>query len=233
MISGERFSYHGECDLVYMSCPSFYSNFGLDIHIRTKIVEQYSFIQGIALKYGETHFEMDASDTFHVSGKTYEKTPPEEFAGYPIAKVDYDGWCGDKCANARIWVINFGNGTWIEFANWAGFLHIKLSGNFDGCTGMMGRVEEVGKFARNGTVLENSNDFGAEWRVRASDPALFYNANYDQCSLPKNTFRRADAAVRQMARAGCQHLSGTDRDMCIFDVEQTGNPLMAYSPFYI
>lgn len=233
MISGERFSYHGECDLVYMSCPNFYSNSGLDIHIRTKIKKQYSFIQGIALNFGGTHFEMDRSDTFHVSGKTYKKTPPEEFAGYSILKVEHEDRCGDKCANLRSWLIHFDNGTWVELANWGTFLHIELRGNFKGCTGMMGREDEAGKFARNGTVLEDINDFGAEWRVQPSDPALFQYPNNDQCILPKNTFRRVNGAVSQMAIAECQHLSDTDREMCIFDVEQTGNPLMAYSPFYI
>jgi len=234
MISGERFSYHGECDLLFMRCPSYYSNVGLDIHIRTKIQKQYSFIRGIALKFGKSYFEMDARDTFYVN-KTYKKDIPEEFAGYPIGKVDYDDWCGDKCANARIWVIYFDNGTSIELGSWAGFLHIKLNGNFVGCTGLMGREEEAGKFARNGTMLEDINDFGAEWRVQTTDPALFKYPDYDQCILPENTFRRVEvnAAVRNMARAECQHLSGIDREMCEFDVEQTGNPLMAYSPFYL
>jgi len=232
MISGERFSYHGQCDLVYMSCPNFYSDMGMDIHIRTKIKKQYSYIQGIALKFGKNHFEMDASDIFLVNGRTYKKTPPEEFAGYLLKKIDYEDWCGNKCANARIWLIRFDNGTWVELANWAGFLHIQLSGDFGGCTGMMGSVEKVGKLARNGTLIEESNDFGAEWRVQTSDPALFQYPKYDPCILPPKTFRRLSKRESAMALAECQHLSGTNRDTCIFDVEQTGNPLMAYSPLF-
>ena len=146
-------------------------------------------------------------------------------------KLDGDVWCGDKCAKARIWLIRFNNVTWIQLANIAGYLHIRSSGDFDGCTGMMGRTE-VGKFARNGTVLEDTNEFGAEWRVQTSDPALFQHPRYGQCILPQKTFRRVSAQVSQMALTECQHLSGTNRDMCIFDVEQTGNPLMAYSILY-
>lgn len=231
MFDGESITCHGQCDLVLMSCQSRRSGKSLDIHIRTKTNNAFTFIQGIAIKFDGHQFEMDNNDIFHVDGKLYEKNPPADFAGYPINSVESTDWCKDMCEDLLINVISFDD-AWVEFANWGGFLHISTGGYFGNCNGLLGKVKAGGTFGRNGTVLENIDEYVQDWRVIHSDPALFQSPSYDGCTSPEKNFYTVDDSKRQIALKECENLSGPLHEMCVSDVEKTGKPLMAYAPIY-
>ena len=56
----KRYSFHGQCDLVYMHTPDFYHGLGLDLHIRTKVHKFFSYIESTALKIGENILEIQS-----------------------------------------------------------------------------------------------------------------------------------------------------------------------------
>jgi len=231
MFDGESISYQGQCDLVLMSCESRPSGNSVDIHIRTKTEKAYTFIQGMAIKFEGHHFEMDNHDNFYVDGKFYERNPPTEFAGYPINKVESTDWCKDMCDDLSINVISFDD-AWVEFANWGGFLHISTGGNFGNCDGLLGKVEASGTFGRSGIFLENTDEYVQEWRVLNSDPVLFQSPSYGDCSSLEKVSYPVDDSKRQMALNECQYLSGPLHEMCVYDVEKSGKPLMGHAPIY-
>jgi len=237
MWDNEHFSYHGQCDLLLMRSPSFASGLGLEVHVRTKINKHYSFINGLAVKLGNEYFEMEPRDTFYFNGQLYEH-PLNFFAGYPIEKIEVAPWCRDKCENAEIYRILFDDEGHIEMANWAGFLHVEVEGVFGDATGLLGMSGTPGKFGRNGTLLDDVNEYGSEWQVNDNDPILFRTARSPQypesCVLPEMSSRRleTDPATRRIAEDACSNVHKSRRQLCEFDVEATGNKEMAFSPLY-
>ena len=95
------FDYHGECDLVMLSSPTFASGSGLSVHIRTTRVDgrvlSYSYISGAAVGIGNNILEVQQDGTLFVNGKRYVAVHtgdtnvsnvflPGEFATYPLTK---------------------------------------------------------------------------------------------------------------------------------------------------
>jgi len=239
--NGEHFSYHGECDLVLVSSDGFASGAGLDIHIRTRIKKFYSYIRVVSMRIGNATLEMEFKDSFHINRVFMDH--PSEFAGYPISKVGNATWCGQKCSDARIYRISFHSDKhveeFVELAYLAGFLHVQVNGrNFEDSTGLLGNRRDLGKVGRNGTLIEDPNEYGQDWQVLGSDPELFRKSRYPQhphkCILPKVSSRRIQVSesTRRMAESACSGLSGELLEMCIFDVQATGDERLALSPFY-
>jgi len=239
--NGEHFSYHGECDLVLVSSNGFASGAGLDIHIRTRIKKFYSYIRVVSMRIGNATLEMEFKDSFHINRVFMDH--PSEFAGYPISKVGNATWCGQKCSDARIYRISFHSDKhveeFVELAYLAGFLHVQVNGrNFEDSTGLLGNRRDLGKVGRNGTLIEDPNEYGQDWQVLGSDPELFRKSRYPQhphkCILPKVSSRRIQVSesTRRMAESACSGLSGELLEMCIFDVQATGDERLALSPFY-
>lgn len=233
--TGQHFSYHGECDLVLYSSPHF-ARKGLDIHIRTTIRREYSFIQGLVMKFGDDYFEIAGKGKYYHNGHAYQEPLPT-FAEYPIVKLDNATWCGDVCAEAKIYEVRFGDYGSIELALKGGFVHVEAHiSQFPNATGLLEKFNEDGMKSRNGTLLEDVNEYGQEWQVKESDPLLFREPRYpqypDRCILPQKFSRRVDSLSRRIAQESCSHLSGPRYDMCVFDVEVTGDETMAYSPMF-
>jgi len=238
MWSGKHFSYHGECDLVLMSSSDFVFGVGLDIHIRTEIKEHFSFIKAVALKLGNHKFEMDAHQKYFYDGKPHD-VPPPTFNGHPIMRMKNATWCSPHCSKAIIYQIDLGMNGNVELANWNGFLHIEIHGNnFKEATGLLGRLGQRGNFGRNGTKIEDLHSYGLDWQIRDTDPVLFHDLRYpiypNPCVLPKTTFQRriVKPEITSMAEQVCSHLSDPLFEMCKFDVEATGDKMMARAPMY-
>ena len=68
--TGEKFDYHGECDLVLVDHPEFDNGLGLKLHIRTTRVSYYSYMEEIALQIGDDvlQFTNDV-EKFHINGQ--------------------------------------------------------------------------------------------------------------------------------------------------------------------
>jgi len=244
MWGDQHFSFHGQCDLLVFSNPNFAFGAGLIIQIRTQIKKYYSFINNIALEVRNQSFEIEGNRgqgvNFYLNGKSYAQ-PITKFAGYHVRKVEDATWCKEKCSEAEIYNFDFETLGTVEVGNWGSFLHLRLSlepSSYNASVGLLGTYGEVGFFARDGTILHSANLYGHEWQVLDTEPMLFHETKYpqypEQCIMPKLTARRIiDEETHRMAETVCSHLSGSLFDMCVFDVEATGDERMAISPLYV
>ncbi|CAJ1948989.1 unnamed protein product [Cylindrotheca closterium] len=57
----EHYEFHGQCDLVMMKDEDFADGLGLDLHIRTKIVRYWSYIQSVATRIGNDIIESEGT----------------------------------------------------------------------------------------------------------------------------------------------------------------------------
>ena len=104
---------------------------------------------------------------------------------------------------------------------------------FAGTPGLMGSYPSGHKLARDGvTLMDDSDIFGKEWQVLATEPILFHSLEGPQhpqeCAMPSNSQvskkrRRLGQSVitEEAASLACAHASPEDRDSCIFDVMAT------------
>lgn len=80
---GQQYDYHGECDLVLVSSEKFANGLGLDIHIRTTIRDDWSYISATALRIGEDILEVHSFGKYYLNG--VENAPlPKKFGGFAI-----------------------------------------------------------------------------------------------------------------------------------------------------
>jgi hypothetical protein len=74
---GQHFDFHGECDLVLLHCPAFESGLGLDVHIRTKIRHDMSYISSVALRISSDVLEVESQGVYYLNGVVGTALPAE------------------------------------------------------------------------------------------------------------------------------------------------------------
>jgi len=237
----EHFEYHGQCDIVLAKDPNFANGLGLDVHIRTKLIRFWSYIQSAVIRIG--------SDVLEIQGKpgrleadvhywiNYEyQGELEEFSGFPVTVVPlrtrididlssvYPGQKISLSAFKEFVKISFGNASKEAFGNTVGIL-----GNFT--TGET--------LSRDGvTVLNDFTDLGEEWQVTPADTHLFRLSSFPQfpepCIEPDDPrgdrMRRLgeSSITEEQAEAACAGLKDElDRKDCVYDILATQDMDMA------
>jgi hypothetical protein len=234
--NGDKFDYHGECDLTLIHNPSFAADLGLYIHIRTTRVQYFSYIEEIAIRMGNNTLEFtnDVSN-FKIDGEPVapiQRWVDTKFAGFVVRRdpkaisIRLDSDTG-----AKIDLIQRNNG----------FPAVVLNGGedhelFEGSLGLLGDWATGKRLARDGkTEMYDSEDataFALEWQVRDTDPQLFSTARFPQwptqCTPPKKMMgnRLGLSHMTKQAEEACKHWK-TDMDDCIFDVIATRDVLVA------
>jgi len=229
------FPYHGECDLVLVDNPILSSGKSLKIYVRTKIKSYYSYVASVAIQIDENVLEIQGGkDEVFVNGKGTKQTPTL-FAGYQIKEANTTKWCrSPEHAGSVIKKIYLGDDGKIIVVNCFGFLYVNVQARGLGflySTGLMGKRDKPGKFARNGTILFNNIFFAEEWQVLSTEPKLFHVNRHPQhptqCISPPKQVQRRMGNRRRIANMACSDLSGGARKACIYDIEATGNVGMA------
>ena len=112
---------------------------------------------------------------------------------------------------------------------------------FGQTVGLLGHYRTGARLARDGvTVVEDPNEFGQEWQVRDTDPALFRTIREPQyprkCIMPdpvERTSRRLGGGMSlEEAAIACDHVTEEHHDMCVFDVLSTNDLSIAQSGVY-
>ena len=240
--TGDKFDYHGECDLVLVDNPSFANGLGMRVHIRTTRVKYFSYIEQIALQIGNDVLEFNNDvDNFFINGAVVEATRKyveTTFSGYPVRRDKKAISIRlDEDAKAKIDFIARGNG----------FPAIILDGGsnpaiFQGSLGLLGEWKTGMKLARDGvTDMDISNDataFALEWQVRDTEPMLFQFARFPQypttCVPPAKIMgnRLGMANMRIKAEEACANWKD-DMEDCIFDVIATRSVVVAADGNYM
>jgi len=233
---GYRFSYHGECDLVLVYNQHFSRGSGLRVHIRTKIRQSYSFVQGAAVQIGNEVFEITTKKYF-LNGEVVHDLP-DNFAGYKMEYLNSLNWCAKRnCTDTVIVKLDLDEDGSIHVATYKGFLYVKVRGGeaFQNATGILGSTGVDGQFARDGNQVFDDMLFAEGWQVLDKEPKLFVNNRYpqhpDSCiAPPENTMRRiidASGSLYKIALTACSSAGKADKDFCIFEVIETGDVDMA------
>ena len=111
---------------------------------------------------------------------------------------------------------------------------------FGTSVGLMGSFANGDRLSRNGTIMEDANEFGQEWQVRDTEGNLFQTARAPQYpekiqmpdSAASETRKRrlGEAAIDEEAAtlACAHHSSEAALAMCVYDVMATGDLELAH-----
>lgn len=111
---------------------------------------------------------------------------------------------------------------------------------FGSSGGLMGSFTNGDRIARNGTIMEDANEFGQEWQVLDTERSLFQVARAPQYpekikmpdSVASETRKRrlGEAGIdEEAAELACAHHSDEKAfDMCVYDVVATGDLELAH-----
>jgi len=228
------YDYHGECDLNFVHAPSFAEHLGLDIHIRTKIRDNYSFIESAAIKIGSDVVEISSFGSYLVNGVEGAYVE-EEQAQLGAFKLNHE----QESKKIHHYSVDVGDHK-IRVKTVKDFVsvtldHANIADYFDS-VGMLGRFGTGTLLGRDGKThftLDNINEFGQEWQVLPDDPKLFENSERAPqhpatCRLPHPSAsvnrRLADGAVsEEEAEEACEGWKPGYKDKCVYDVLATND----------
>lgn len=200
---GQKYDYHGECDLVYTKCSNFNHGKGLQLHLRTRHVKpkNWSTISGIALQIDNDVFELTEVGDFYINSK---KNPalPMMLGGHNLSKARHVKTLGNgelKVHDAYKISLVDGSSLKVGFTSWGKakeFLYFKFNSyhdvdDFSDCVGLSSSYSDNSHkgqgilIGRNGTHykrnLIDTVNFAEEWQVRPdADGKLFKKAEGPQ-----------------------------------------------------
>eukprot|EP00977_Amphora_coffeiformis_P021080 scaffold8828_cov204-Amphora_coffeaeformis.AAC.1 len=228
----KRYSFHGECDLVFLHADAFHGH-GLDIHLRTTLVEEmYSFIEAAAVRVGGTivefHMEKILVDGLEYS---YDMLPLSFSSGNHNYKIE-----PAKEGKGRIANLVLNNDSYVSIKFTKQFMTVNLSGSpvdFGSSQGLLGEYSTGKLLGRQGQLFTDTDEFGLEWQVQ-KDEALFADSRqpqlpYERCHMPsQSAARRSRRRLRsaqhtelyEQASNACN--GAVDYDLCMHDVVATG-----------
>merc|ERR1711935_833025 len=149
----EHFEYHGQCDLVMVSKKDFANSLGIDIHIRTKIVRFWSYIQRAAIRIGNDILEVEGSIdmTKVIYWINYEYMGElTDLGGFPVT-------VNENTDRYTIDLDKLYPGQQIQIKTFKEFVGVKVIGgtedSFGGSVGIIGDFESGNTYARDGSTV--------------------------------------------------------------------------------
>jgi hypothetical protein len=231
---GQHFDYHGECDLVLVHSSTFEAGLGLDVHIRTKLLNDMSYIASAALRIGSDVLEVESQGVYWLNG-VLNADLPDEFSGFAFSHTQPT----DK---QHVFDVYLGGRERIKLKTYKNFVSVLIEQghdeHFSDSVGLMGDFRYGVKLSRDGkSVIADANAFGQEWQVLDTEPTLFQTVRLPQypqkCTMPTHKAtsklrRRLSESSAELlaAEKACSHW-GEGKDDCIFDVLTTGDLEMA------
>jgi len=237
--SGQKYDYHGVCDLVLLSHPGFSDGLGMEIHIRSKKTLEWSYISTAVVHIGSETFEVAGMkdgntrwlNMIEVKEGEWDKNTAQ-IAGYPIK---YE----DLLYTQRQYVIELGNDEFINLKTWKDMVRVDVVPNpqketFGGSLGLMGSYPDGAMLGRDGeTEIAEHDNFGQEWQVLSYEPKVFHVVDGPQhpsrCESPNKSGMRRRLAQSKISRKEAEiactlvDVSKEEFDLCVFDVMAIGD----------
>jgi hypothetical protein len=116
--SGEKYDFHGQCDLVLVRNHDFANGLGIDIHIRTKIHNDWSAVESAAIKIGDEVFEISGRAGHWLNGVA-DSELPALLGGFEVS-------LGKPGPNTRRFVVHLGDGQKIRITTFKEFLSVAI-----------------------------------------------------------------------------------------------------------
>jgi hypothetical protein len=237
---GEHFDFHGECDLVLLQSKEFESGLGLDVHIRTKMRRDMSYISSAVLRIRTDVLEVESQGIYYVNGVA-GAVLPSEFGGFEFLHTQPT----DK---QHVFEVHLGGKERIKVKTYKDFVSVLFEQaelkHFGKSVGLMGAFGTGHMIGRDGkTVIDDANAFGQEWQVLDTEPSLFQTVRFPQhptvCTMPtpvqasqlRRRLSEESEGAELAAEKACEHW-GEGKDDCVFDVLTTGDLDMAVAGTY-
>jgi len=234
--TGDKYDYHGECDLVLIDDPQFNNGQGLKVHIRTTRVKYFSFIEKAAVQIGGDILEFSNDlEGFLINGAKLEanKKHHKTLLGGFVVRRDQKALSIRLGKEAR----KTGHIAKIDLhTRKNGFPAIIIDAGstdiFKGSLGLLGEWGTGRMLARDGKTeftevdVMDAEDFALEWQVRDTEPMLFQESRFPQfpvtCAPAKKIPKTRLGYSKQVeeAQAACSHWK-EDKEDCLFDVLAT------------
>jgi len=242
--NGTWFDYMGQCDLVYLRDSKFEENKSLDIHVRTTVRYDYSYIESAAVRIGDDILEVTSFGEYVLNGVSEVDLNGDaaNVAGFPIYHTQ-------PTEKSHIFDIVIGVRENITLSTFKDLVTVKITeahkSHFGRSEGLIGTFSGA-TVGRDGNVMsvegDGANAFGEEWQVREDEPMLFRSVRAPQypakCVLPtpaqkeSRKLRRAEGISRAAAEKACAHLGDDRKEACISDVIAVGDIEIAQGGMY-
>lgn len=240
---GTKYTFHGECDLV-MAHSQLDDQNEMDIHARTKMVDNWSLISNAALRIGDDIFEVDNDEFAHyfngaknvefpiLLGGKYEVTSHEQMTSSKNEKGE------EITAKEIIYTIDLVNKGSITITNYHTMLSIKVDSYLVDTYGMLGSRTTDGLFGRDGVTSVSEEEMGAQWQVRDTESMLFHELGTgpqypESCLMTSVNSRqrrlRTSDVSYDTAKKACENVDDSMRAFCIEDVVRSGDVSMAHT----
>lgn len=236
---GKMYDFHGSCDLVMLSNPDYNEGQGMDIHLRTKLTKQWSFVSNAAIRIGEDILEVSGAErgSAHQYWLNGEAGKDLSF-GISGHSISYEEGSG---GSSHFFIELNDNGEGIRIKTWKGFVRVDFTSpsgeTFGNSLGLLGSYPSGSKLGRDGmTVIDDNNAFGLEWQVLPEEAKLFHNLEGaqapEQCVMPdvskaRRRLRESTISLEDAQLACARVTYGVEQDACIFDVLATNDKSMA------
>lgn len=241
--SGQKYDYHGICDLVLLSHPNFHGGVGLTIHVRSKKTRQWSYISTAVVRIGKETFEVAGMKDGNTHWLNSVQVEDDEWDNKLVQILGFPIKFEQLYTNQRQYAIDLGNDELIELKTWKDMVRVDIIVNhekstFDGSLGLMGTYPEGTMLGRDGkTTFTDLNNFGQEWQVLSSESKIFQVVDGPQhpskCDAPgkavmRRRLARSDVS-REEAEIACAHaaVNREEFDLCVFDVMAIGDKSVA------
>ena len=229
--SGAKYDFHGVCDLVLLQNPGFENGLGMNIHVRTKQLKQFSYVSTAVLQIGDDTLEVMGGNhgSLHWINKEANAELDKGISGFPISHHKANSQQDE-------FIVHLGGDKAIVMKTFKKFVRVSIEaptkeafGTSLGLLGSYGLGEMVAR--DKNTRLADANEFGQEWQVLPSDGMLFHNVEGPQapakCDVPQvsNVRRRLAQSkfTEEEAEIACARVNSEDFDLCVFDVMATGD----------
>ena len=236
----ERFSFHGECDLVMIHSDNFHNNAGLDLHMRATKHDTmaFSYFESAALRLGEYVVEIHNHEIL-VDGLALTKldlpfTFGEDFK-YTVREVEVPAHKNPKFH--LHYEVDLNHDSRMLFKFFKGMLTVEVTGHqmdFGDAVGLLGEYGTGTMYSRNGEEMADYTAFGFEWQVNPAFESTLFRENrapqlpYEVCrisEMPRTSRRklRANHRLLKEAEEACATQEGGDYELCIDDVMIIGD----------
>jgi len=225
--------------------PEFANGLGLDIHIRTKIKTWWSYIDTAVIRIGSDTLEVQGGKntaTFWINGERHDlpEHDGELEATLGGNAIHYSN-LSQKTKNFRV---HAARGVWISLQTFNDFVRVNVKADdgkkakMNGAVGLMGTFPSGQMLDREGDLVKDTDEFGKEWQVRATEIKLFHSVegvqHPEECRMPDSSTDKSRRLGESLiteddAALACARVSEKERDNCIFDVLATNDKEMAGS----
>jgi hypothetical protein len=240
---GTGYTYHGQCDLVMARSANINdSGLRLDIHARTSIIADWSYISHAAVRIGDDVLEVNAEGEHFLNGADNVTFPFKMGGRYMVNQTVKEVFPGmfrkDTLIDLEVQGDENDDGTdVIRISGFKGLLSVTVDAMLPDTYGMLGIHGKEGMIGRDlSTVLTDPNQMGNEWQVRNYEPKLFRDQTRKpqfptQCVLPKTSTQRrlraqglGNEEMRHKAIEACADVDDDQmREFCIHDIMLTGD----------